>query len=119
MQWIQHTKFSYYIYSCTTKFSTGTGTCIQVLNLNPAVKKAIVLLLSHTFVKFLKDALAHFGGSISDVTLIPVEKILFLCPLSGYLYFFRYLGFFLISVCLENQRSFPAHFAKWVSSSRL
>ena len=34
---------------------------IEVLNLNPAVKKAIILLLYHTFVKVLKDALAHWG----------------------------------------------------------
>ena len=30
----------------------------EVLNLNPAVKKAIILLLYHTFVMVLKDALA-------------------------------------------------------------
>jgi hypothetical protein len=33
----------------------------EVLNLNPAVKKAIILLLYHTFVEVLKDALAHLG----------------------------------------------------------
>jgi hypothetical protein len=34
---------------------------IEVLNLNPAVKKAIILLLYHNLVKVLKDALAHLG----------------------------------------------------------
>ena len=34
---------------------------IEDLFLNPAVKKAIILLLYRTFVKVLKDALAHLG----------------------------------------------------------
>ena len=34
---------------------------IEVLNLRPAVKKAIILLLHRTDVKVLKDALAHLG----------------------------------------------------------
>ena len=34
---------------------------IEVLNLNPVVKKAIILLLYHNLVKVLKDALAHLG----------------------------------------------------------
>ena len=34
---------------------------IEELFLNPAVKKAIILLLYRTFVKVLKDALAHLG----------------------------------------------------------
>ena len=34
---------------------------IEDFFLNPAVKKAIVLLLYQTFVKVLKDALAHLG----------------------------------------------------------
>ena len=42
---------------CTFTFKTS----IEVLNLNPAVKKAIILLLYRTFVKVLKDALAHLG----------------------------------------------------------
>ena len=36
-------------------------TRIEVLNLRPAVKKAIILLLYRGFVKVLKDALAHLG----------------------------------------------------------
>ena len=34
---------------------------IEVLNLRPAVKKAIILLFSQTNIKVLKDALAHLG----------------------------------------------------------
>ena len=34
---------------------------IEVLNLRPAVKKAIILLLYLTHIKVLKDALAHLG----------------------------------------------------------
>jgi hypothetical protein len=34
---------------------------IEVLNVNPRHKKAIILLLYRTFVKVLKDALAHLG----------------------------------------------------------
>ena len=37
------------------------STVIEVLNLRPAVKKAIILLLHRTDVKVLKDALAHLG----------------------------------------------------------
>jgi hypothetical protein len=39
---------------------------IEVLNLNPAVKRAIILLLYHTFVEVLKDRSGTFG-SISDL----------------------------------------------------
>ena len=31
------------------------------MNLRPVVKKAIILLLYHTDIKVLKDALAHLG----------------------------------------------------------
>jgi hypothetical protein len=34
---------------------------IEDLFLNPAVKKAIILLLYHNDIKVLKDALAHLG----------------------------------------------------------
>ena len=34
---------------------------IEVLNVNPRLKKAIILLLYRTDVKVLKDALAHLG----------------------------------------------------------
>jgi hypothetical protein len=34
---------------------------IEVLNVKVGVKKAIILLLYQTFVKVLKDALAHLG----------------------------------------------------------
>ena len=34
---------------------------IEVLNLRPAVKKTTILLLYHTKIKVLKDALAHLG----------------------------------------------------------
>ena len=36
-------------------------TSIEDLNLRPAVKKAVILLLYRTDVKVLKDALAHLG----------------------------------------------------------
>jgi hypothetical protein len=32
---------------------------VEVLNLNPAVKKAIILLLYHTHIRVLKDAVAY------------------------------------------------------------
>ena len=35
--------------------------CIEVLNVRPPVKKAIILLLSRADIKVLKDALAHLG----------------------------------------------------------
>ena len=34
---------------------------IEDLNLRPAVKKAIILLLYRAYIKVLKDALAHLG----------------------------------------------------------
>ena len=37
------------------------GYPIEVLNVNPRHKKAIILLLYRTDVKVLKDALAHLG----------------------------------------------------------
>jgi hypothetical protein len=37
------------------------GHHIEVLNVNPRLKKAIILLLYRTDVKVLKDALAHLG----------------------------------------------------------
>jgi hypothetical protein len=39
----------------------ATGDLLEVLNLNPPLKKAIILLLHQTFVKVLKDALGHLG----------------------------------------------------------
>ena len=48
------------------KTSQNHATCVQsitieVLNLNPPLKKAIILLLHQTFVKVLKDALGHLA----------------------------------------------------------
>jgi hypothetical protein len=42
---------------------------IEVLNLNPPVKKAIILLLPRTHIKVLKDTLHGILGSILDLKL--------------------------------------------------
>ena len=38
-----------------------SGVSIEVLNVNPRHKKAIILLLYRTNIKVLKDTLAHLG----------------------------------------------------------
>ena len=47
------------------------GDAIEVFNVNPRHKKAIILLLYRTDVKVLKDALAHLG-SYQTLNLIEV-----------------------------------------------
>jgi hypothetical protein len=48
-----------------TKFST----CIEVLEVKPRHKPAIVLLLPRTDIKVLKDAFVGMVGSISDLNV--------------------------------------------------
>jgi hypothetical protein len=42
-------------------YNPGYWIYIEDLNTNPAVKKAIILLLPRADIKVLKDALAHLG----------------------------------------------------------
>ena len=53
--------FMLLLYQLVGPSTMPSTACIEDLNLNLPVKKAIILLLYHADIKVLKDALAHLG----------------------------------------------------------